>query len=107
LFKVVEGIEIVIGPKDFKKFGLADPKRDPNMADLMLSAKKAMRSPTQSQERSCHAENRHDQGHARFQSVPAGHAREFRGVGRGHQSGSTLGTIHNADVAPQWRRCSA
>src|SRR5262249_1149121 len=39
MFKDVEGIDVVIGPRDYKKFGLADPKRDANMADLMLSAK--------------------------------------------------------------------
>ncbi len=40
LFKDVEGVDVVIAPKDFKKFGLADPKKNADMADLMLSAKK-------------------------------------------------------------------
>lgn len=38
-FKAVEGIDVVITPKDFPKYGLADPKQNPHMADIVLSAK--------------------------------------------------------------------
>lgn len=38
-FAAVEGIEWAITAKDFAKHGLADPKQNPHMADLVLSAK--------------------------------------------------------------------
>jgi hypothetical protein len=39
LFKNVEGLDVVITPKDFKKYGMADPQQNPQMADVVLSAK--------------------------------------------------------------------
>lgn len=39
LFKDLEGIDLVITPKDYAKYGMADPKADSRMADLVLSAK--------------------------------------------------------------------
>src|SRR5690606_27274664 len=39
LFAGVEGVDLVITPKDFPKYGLADPAKDPHMADIVLSAK--------------------------------------------------------------------
>ena len=39
LFKDVEGIDVVITPKDFPKYGMVDPQQNPQMADVVLSAK--------------------------------------------------------------------
>jgi len=38
-FATVEGIDLVITPKDYPAHGLADPQTNPHMADLVLSAK--------------------------------------------------------------------
>jgi predicted AlkP superfamily pyrophosphatase or phosphodiesterase len=38
-FKDVEGVELVIKPDEFPKYGLADPQKNSQMADLVLSAK--------------------------------------------------------------------
>jgi predicted AlkP superfamily pyrophosphatase or phosphodiesterase len=39
LFKTVEGVDVVITPKDFKKYGMADPQQNPQMPDVVLAAK--------------------------------------------------------------------
>ncbi|MCX6908947.1 MAG: ectonucleotide pyrophosphatase/phosphodiesterase [Verrucomicrobia bacterium] len=38
-FRSVEGIEVVIEQKDYAKFGLVTPDKDPHMGDLVLGAK--------------------------------------------------------------------
>jgi len=38
-FRAVEGIEVVIEQKDYAKFGLVTPDKDPRMGDLVLGAK--------------------------------------------------------------------
>jgi predicted AlkP superfamily pyrophosphatase or phosphodiesterase len=38
-FRDVEGIEVVIEPKDYAKFGLVMPDKDSRMGDLVLGAK--------------------------------------------------------------------
>ncbi|MFZ4768345.1 MAG: alkaline phosphatase family protein, partial [Roseimicrobium sp.] len=38
-FRSVEGVELVLTPEEFAVRGLADPKTNPHMADLVLSAK--------------------------------------------------------------------
>lgn len=38
-FRAVEGIEVVIEPKDYSKFGLVTSDKDPRMGDLVLGAK--------------------------------------------------------------------
>lgn len=39
LFTSVEGVDVVITPKDYAQYGLVDPRQNPKMADLVLSAK--------------------------------------------------------------------
>lgn len=101
MFKDVEGIDVVIGPKDYKKFGLADPKRDANMADLMLSAKEGYSfsdtaagdivvTPKSETVKGTH-------GYSQFQ--PKMHA-AFVAWGAGIKPRTTIGTISNTDVAP-------
>jgi len=101
LFKDVEGIDVVIGPKDFKKFGLADPKQDANMADLMLSAKEGYSfSDTVAGEIVVTPKTEAVKGtHGYSQFQPRMHA-SFVAWGAGIKPGSTLGTISNTDVAP-------
>ena len=38
-FRAVEGIEVAIEPKDYAKFGMVLPDKDPHMGDLVLGAK--------------------------------------------------------------------
>ncbi len=38
-FRAVEGVEVAIEPKDFAKYGMVTPDKDPRMGDLVLSAK--------------------------------------------------------------------
>ena len=38
-FRAVEGVEVVIEQKDFAKYGMVTPDKDPRMADLVISAK--------------------------------------------------------------------
>jgi predicted AlkP superfamily pyrophosphatase or phosphodiesterase len=39
LFRQIEGVELVIEPKNFAKHGLITPDQDPRMGDLVLTAK--------------------------------------------------------------------
>lgn len=101
LFSKVEGIELVIGPKDFKKFGLADPKKNADMADLMLSAKPGYSfsdnaageievTPKTDAVKGSH-------GYSQFQpSLGA----NFIAWGAGIKPGVTLERISNTDVTP-------
>ncbi|MBI5772828.1 MAG: alkaline phosphatase family protein [Verrucomicrobia bacterium] len=101
LFQKVEGIDVVIPPSDFKKYGLADPKRDANMADLMLSAKEGYSfSDTAAGEIIVTPKTDAVKGtHGYNQFQPRMHA-SFVAWGAGIKPGSTLGTISNTDVAP-------
>jgi predicted AlkP superfamily pyrophosphatase or phosphodiesterase len=101
LFKDVEGIDVVIGPRDFKKFGLADPKRDPNMADLMLSAKEGYSfNDTVAGEIVVTPKTDTVKGTHGYSPFPDRMHASFVAWGAGIKPGGTLGTISNTDVAP-------
>lgn len=100
-FQKVEGVDLVIPPADFAKFGLADPAKNSRMADLVLSAKDGytftdaltsnlvVTPPTEAVKGS----------HGYDPNQPAMHA-TFVAWGAGIKSGTQLGTIRNTDVAP-------
>jgi len=101
LFRAVEGVEVVIEPRDFKKFGLADPKANLDMADLMLSAK------------SGYAFNDNAAGEIvvtpKTEAIKGTHGyspfhpalgASFVAWGAGIRAGVTLETISNTDVTP-------
>ncbi len=101
MFKDVEGVELVITPKDYAQYGMADPQKNPQMADLVLSAKKGYSFSRLPGRRSLdHAEDRRRERHARLRSEPGGLHGTFVAWGAGIKAGSKLGTIHNTDVAP-------
>jgi hypothetical protein len=39
MFEGTEGIDRIIGPKEYKSFGLANPETNPWMADMVITAK--------------------------------------------------------------------
>lgn len=101
LFRQVEGVELIIPPADFAKYGVADPKINPQAADLILSAKEGYTfsaslsgdlvvTPKSEEVRGTHGFDPND---------PRLHA-TFVAVGAGIKPGSKLGTIRNLDVAP-------
>jgi predicted AlkP superfamily pyrophosphatase or phosphodiesterase len=101
LFKDVEGIDVVIGPRDFKKFGLADPLKDANMADLMLSAKEGYSfSDTFTGDIVVSLKSDTVKGTHGYSPFPDRMHASFVAWGAGIKPGSTLGTISNTDVAP-------
>jgi predicted AlkP superfamily pyrophosphatase or phosphodiesterase len=100
-FKGVEGVSLVITPVDYAKYGMVDPKKDPHMADLVLSAKSGyafsdslggdlLVTPKTEDVRGTHGYDNNEPGlHGTFVAW-----------GAGIKPGSKLGTIENTDVAP-------
>jgi predicted AlkP superfamily pyrophosphatase or phosphodiesterase len=100
-FRDIEGIEVVITRKDFSKYGLADPRQNPQMGDLVLSAKEGYSfsdslagnlvvTPKSEAVKGAHG---YDPNH------PALHG-TFIAWGAGIKSGSRHGAMNNTDVAP-------
>ena len=100
-FQQVEGVELVITPKDFPKYGLADPKQDPHMADLVLSAKSGY-SFTDSLAGDLVVTPKSDdvKGTHGYDPNQASLHAAFVAWGAGLQPKAKLGTIDNTDVAP-------
>lgn len=99
--KDVEGVEWVITAPDFPKYGLADPKTNPHMADLVLSAKSGY-SFTDSLAGDLVVTPKSDSvkgTHGYDPNQSSMHA-TFVAWGAGIQPKSKLGTINNTDVAP-------
>ncbi|MEP6668069.1 MAG: ectonucleotide pyrophosphatase/phosphodiesterase [Chthoniobacter sp.] len=101
MFKEVEGVDLVITPKDYAKYGMADPLKNPQMADVVLSAKKGysfsdslagdlLVTPKTDDVKGTHGYDRNQ----------AGLHGTFVAWGAGIKTGSQLGTINNTDVAP-------
>jgi predicted AlkP superfamily pyrophosphatase or phosphodiesterase len=101
LFKDVEGIDLVIEPKDFERHGLVSPAKDPRMADLVLTAKEGYTfsdvavgdlavTPASEQLKGSH-------GHSPSQPLMYG---TFVAWGQGIKSGAAVREVRNTDVAP-------
>ena len=100
-FKEVEGVDLVIPPRDFPKYGMADPEKNPQMADLVLSAKEGysfsdslggnlLVTPKSDTVKGTHGYDPNQSGlHATFVAW-----------GAGIKAGARLETINNTDVAP-------
>ena len=101
LFKGVEGVKLVITPKDFPQYGLADPLKNPQMADMVLSASTGYTfSDTAAGDLVVTAKAGEVKGsHGYDPNEPGMHA-TFVAWGAGIQPGVKLGTISNTDVAP-------
>ncbi len=101
LFKNVEGVDVVITPKDFPKYGLANPKDDPHMADVVLSAKKGY-SFSDSLAGGLVVTPKSDEvkgTHGYDPNQPGLHG-SFVAWGAGINAGATVERIENIDVAP-------
>jgi len=100
-FRQVEGVDLVIERNEFPKYGLADPQKNPHMADLVLSAKSGY-SFTDSLAGNLVITPKSDvvKGtHGYDPNQPALHA-SFVAWGAGVKPGAKLGTMENIDVAP-------
>jgi predicted AlkP superfamily pyrophosphatase or phosphodiesterase len=100
-FQKVEGVDLVIGRKDFPKYGLADPLQNPHMADIVLSAKSGYSfSDSLGGNVVVTPKSETVKGtHGCDPAEPDMHA-AFIAWGAGIKPGVTLGTINNVDVAP-------
>jgi predicted AlkP superfamily pyrophosphatase or phosphodiesterase len=101
LFRNVEGVELVIPPNDFPKCGLADPRKNPQMADIVLSAKSGY-SFSDSLAGGLVVTPKTDEvkgTHGYDPNQPGLHG-TFVAWGAGIEPGRKLGTMNNTDVAP-------
>lgn len=101
LFVGAEGIDLVIMPKDFLKYGLADPRKNPHMADMVLSAKSGYSfSDSLAGGVAVTLKTEEMKGaHGYDPNQPGLHA-TFVAWGAGIEPGGKLGTVSNTDVAP-------
>lgn len=101
LFKNQEGIDQIIEPKDFAKLGYPSPEKNPQMADLVLSAKSgyAFSSLEMVKESIVPAREGGAGSHGYIASNPKMNAM-FIAAGRGIAKGKQIGVVENIDVAP-------
>ena len=94
-------MDVVIGQKDFPKYGLVHPQQDPRMADLVLSAKSGYSfSDSLGGNLVITPKTETVKGtHGYDPNQPGMHA-TFAAWGVGIRPGAKLGTISNTDVAP-------
>ena len=100
-FVEVEGVGLVITPKDFAMYGMADPQQNPQMADLVLSAKSGYSfsdsltgdlivTPKSDDLKGSHG---YDPNESDLHGT-------FVAWGAGIRPAMKMGTINNTDVAP-------
>jgi len=101
MFKDVEGVDLVIASKDFAKYGMADPERNPHMADVVLSAKSGYSfSDSLAGDLVVTPKSDDVKGtHGYDPNQPGMHA-TFVAWGAGIRPHVKLGSIDNIDVAP-------
>jgi predicted AlkP superfamily pyrophosphatase or phosphodiesterase len=100
-FKQVEGIALVLTPKEYGTYGLANPDENPQMADLVLSCKSGY-SFSDSLAGNVAVTPKTDDvkgTHGYDPKEPGMHA-EFIVCGAGVKPGVELGVIENTSVAP-------
>jgi predicted AlkP superfamily pyrophosphatase or phosphodiesterase len=96
----IEGVENVLGPAEFMKYGLPDPKTNPEQADLMLSAKPGYTfSNGYRGETPIRSAGGRKGTHGQLPDRSYMHA-TFLAVGAGIKPGVKLKTISNLDVTP-------
>lgn len=99
-FAGVEGVELVITRQEFPKYGLADPAKDPRMPDVVLSARNGYSFTDLAAGEVVTPKSEIVKGtHGYDPNQPMLHG-SFVAWGAGIRPASTLGTIHNIDVAP-------
>ena len=103
LFEDREGIELVVEPKDFKKFGLPAPRANPQMADLVLFAKDGygISGKADGDEFVVDGEAAGvSKGNHGFNADNRKMDALFVAAGAGVRVGARIGEINNIDVAP-------
>ncbi len=99
-FDGVDGIEKVLGPDDFKNYGIADPKVDPHAPDVMLLANEGyVFGDTAAGALSFVEKPERAGSHGHDPNIPDLHA-TFVAWGEGIKPSTKLGEIPNTDVAP-------
>lgn len=100
-FRKTEGVNIVLTAPDFAGYGLADPKKDPRGADLVLGAKSGYAfSDSLAGDLVVTPKSEKVLGtHGYDPNLPGMHA-TFVAWGNGIRPGVNLGSIENLDVAP-------
>lgn len=101
LFKTLEGVDEIIEPKDFAKYGYPSPKNNSQMADLVLSAKKtyAFSNLEMVQESIVPAREGGAGSHGYLSKNPKMNAL-FIASGRGIAKGKRIEVVENIDIAP-------
>lgn len=101
LFKNQEGVGKIIGPKDFVKYGFPMPEKNPQMADLVLSAKHgySFSGVEETDETIIPTRGGGSGSHGYLSENPNMNA-IFVAAGRGIAKGKKIGLVENIDVAP-------
>ena len=101
MFWDVEGVSVAVRPKDFNRFGLADPTKDSRMADVVLCAKEGYSfSDTAVGEILVTPKTDAIKGsHGYDPNEPRMHG-SFVAWGAGIKKGAKVSSINNLDVAP-------
>ncbi len=101
LFKNEEGIEQIIEPKDFGKYGYPMPQKNPAMADLVICAKSGygFSNLATGNETMVPTRDGGTGSHGYLSTNPKMNA-VFIAAGRGIQKGKRIGGVENIDVAP-------
>ncbi len=103
LLKGVEGIEEIIEPDRYAELGYPMPEKNPQMAEMVLSAKSdyAFSNKATGDEVIIPATiNTYNFGHLGYLNTNAKMNAVFFAVGRGIKRGEKIGMIENLDVAP-------
>lgn len=99
-FRNVKGMERVVKTADLGKYGLAQPKDDPNSPDMMLFAKFGhVFGDTAAGDLPFEDKPERRGSHGHLADFPELHA-TFVAWGAGIKAGARLGEINNTDVAP-------
>lgn len=101
LFKNQEGVGEIIEPKDFAKYGYPSPKKNSQMADLVLSAEHgySFSGVEKTEETIVPTREGGNGSHGYLSSNPNMNA-IFIAVGRDIAKGKKIGMVENIDIAP-------
>jgi predicted AlkP superfamily pyrophosphatase or phosphodiesterase len=99
-FAGLDGVEQVVTPADYKKFGMPDPQVDPHSPDLLLFAKEGWNFGDTAGGDVTFVDKPERKGsHGHDAALPDLHA-TFIAWGEGIRPGARLGEVSNVDVAP-------
>ena len=99
-FRGENGVAKVVGPKDLNKYGVGNPKDDPNAPDVMLFAKEGFTfGDTAAGDIPFNEKPERLGSHGHDPNLSHLHA-SFVAWGAGIKSGARLGNIENTEVAP-------